>query len=261
MKFHETKFRTINHWYHLLDDLTDDLFNVYIWVESKKKPDGFIKKYHLQRYSKKQHINFITHFNKKDFCNDIEVKQKNVDQFMKDNGITNFIPHCHAHFKSFFLTKEEYIINLDADDMFYDFLSQEHLLKCIDFLLTHEVPIITRPFWFWRGAGWSFGFTVSKKNVLDYLHIFKFRGKKWFEKNMKERFPCYNLDHYFGAILIGEKKIPIENLFFGFKDHFWSTEKALRGEIDFLERKIDQKKFPSNEFVIENSATSDFILI
>ena len=250
LKFMEDKFDTIIKWYNLLDSISPNLFNIYVWIESKKDPKEIIKKYNLKKYKNKSHIYFITHFNKKEFCYNIDEKENIVTEFIRQFGPYFFMKaHCQAHLKTFFLTKEKYIINLDADDIFYDNLTQNHLLRVIDYLNKTKLMIITRPFHAHQNC-WSWGFTVSHRDVIKNLDLFMKRdfhklckksieilGKRWWTNDSKLKI---NLDHYFDLLLRVEKKIPEKNLFFGFKDFKWKdnnwNKNAIIIEQEFLRK-------------------------
>ena len=78
-------------------------------------------------------INYITHFNKVDYCKDIEALEKIIKNFITDVGIDKQQGHCQAHIKSFLFPKEEYIIHVDGDDMFYDKLTCDDLIRLYNY--------------------------------------------------------------------------------------------------------------------------------
>ncbi len=225
IKFYETKIKFIEKWVPLFKEIIDrNICAIYVWIESQL--DYKLINYQLPFPDK---IKYITHFNKTDYCNNIVILEKIIQHFMNDVGINQQFGHCQAHLKSFIFPKEEYIIHIDGDDMFYDNLTANDLNNLYNFAKSNNASILSRPYWITVNRGWSFGFVIQKKELLKNMFVFNsfmlgnnFKKDGFKEKN-KDMIKCLNLDNYFGMILFDYYKIPCNKLFFHFKSFpFWS---------------------------------------
>jgi hypothetical protein len=224
VKFYETKIRFIQKWIELFKEILDkQICTIYVWIESQL--DYKKINYNLPFIEK---INYITHFNKIDYCKNIIEIENKINYFMSNVGITFQNNHCHAHLKSFIFPKEEYIIHIDGDDMFYNKLCINDLQNLYNYVCLNNIEILFRPYWITVNRGWSFGFGIQKKQLINKMFIFNpteldssFKGNNYRNKNI-DAAKAMNLDNFFGLILINYYKLPYENLFFYFKSFpYW----------------------------------------
>jgi hypothetical protein len=227
LKFYETKISFIKIWEKIIDDIIDNnICPIYIWIESHKN----IKDLQLYREDK---INYITHYNKKDYNENILELEQQISIFIKNIGMVNQINHCQAHLKSFLLTKEETIIHLDGDDMFYKKLTVQDLINGVEYMDKNNLEIISRPYWITINRGWSFGFVIQKRSILDKLFIFnyneipnEYKIENLHYKNINPSLGIncgINLDIYFGLILACYHGKSFTELFFYYKSFpYWS---------------------------------------
>lgn len=223
LKFYETKIKYISNWKNIIEEIINKkICPIYIWIESVKSVQDLNLKY-------KDNINYITHINKSSYNKDILSLERKITAFMKDVGFKNQLEHCQAHLKSFLLPKEEYVIHLDGDDMFYSKLTVNDLLNGIKYVKENNLEIISRPYWITVNRGWSFGFVIQKRNlinkmfILDYENLSNEYKKDNFIKNNIDIAKVLNLDNYFGMILIKHYNYSYNKLFFYFNSFpYWA---------------------------------------
>jgi len=232
LKFYHHLISTIDRWHDLLINIDYDKTDVYIWIYDKDSSNIFANDNIINYKNKYNRCIFISNCNEINYLDDNDILYLN--QFKRANLITVMCSHAESHLKSFLIPKNvEYIFNLDADDMFYPTLKVEHLTKIVQYMDNDkEVNILTRPYWIWTNCGWSFGFTIARKSILDYLDLFNnFKNTTEWNRNgaLADSNRSDNLDNLFGQIL--EKyNISPSKLFFYIEDNKW--EKA--GEMDYL---------------------------
>lgn len=222
LKFYEKEIDKISEWEYLLEQIFDFNIKVYIWIESNKSLDEFNIPY-------KDKINYITHFNKTDYNNNIITYEDNIRYFCSNIGIiSGNINYAQAHLKSFLLPSEEFIVHLDGDDMFYDDLQLQDILNVIQYMKDNNKKILARPYWITYDRGWSFGFVIQRKSLLDIMFIFnpddlpsQYKNNE-FKKKICDFKKICNLDNYFGMILTYYHNIDLKDLFFYFKNFpYW----------------------------------------
>ena len=246
LKFYEHLYYRINNWLNLIDECIDSNINVYVWIETYKHLN-------FNYLYRPEHIKYITHVNKKEYNPNIEYLELGINKFMDDVGLTWQRNHCQAHIKSFLLTKEDYILHLDADDMHYTNTNLNDILKLHSHMITNQLEILARPYWILKNRGWSFGFVMQKRTILDKMFIFNsesltnaFKKEQFYEKN-RDFSKVLNLDNYFGMILMDYYGLPAEKLFFHFvKNSKWSDAYDSNGPCDF-----PMEPFYSNYNIIE----------
>ena len=224
IKFYLHKLKLIDKWEHILNSINYVNTDVYIWVYDKLKRNIFTYKeiyLLIRKYSK---CIFITNYNQNNYLTNSD--QNYLEMFKKSILVNNNHKEiAESHLKSFLIPKNiEYIFKLDGDDMFYPNLKIEHLESIIKYMDNNlEIKILTRPFWICHNRGWSFGFTIARNNILDYMNLFKF-DYKWIQNHkLSDECCAINLDNLFGQIFI-KNNIPIEKLFFLINDCKWENE-------------------------------------
>lgn len=242
IKFYETKIKFIERWIPLFKEIIEkNICTIYVWIESNLDYNKIDFKLPFT-----DKINYITHFNKVDYCKNIIILEHIINHFMNDVGINQQIGHCQAHIKSFLFPKEEYIIHMDGDDMFYEKLSCDDLIRLYTFTKSNNLPILSRPYWITINRGWSFGFVIQKKELLRNMFILNssmlsddFKKEKFKEKN-KDLTKCLNLDNYFGLILFDYYKAPVNALFFHFKSFpYWDN--CINDDQKFINKETTEK--------------------
>jgi hypothetical protein len=223
LKFYEKLIDRISKWTNIIDDCIDNNINVYVWIESQQELS------HFKNLYKPNNVKYITHNNKKQYNSNIIDLETKITEFQHNVGLKQQTQHCQAHLKSFLLTSEDYILHLDADDMYYTNTNLRDILKLKNYMIENNLEILARPYWILQNRGWSFGFVMQKRTILDKMFIFnyndlssEFKGIK-FKVINRDIYKVMNLDNYFGMILIDYYKIPIEKLFFHFqKNKKWN---------------------------------------
>ena len=246
LKFYETKIHLLKEkWldfiYKLIkhNDNENSKITIYIWVETKwsvKQVIDVLKCDYIKDNLDTIHI--ITHDNKKKYVPDINKYESYIQNWF-------FLP-CYGPFpndkvdlfttfiKSFVLPKEDYIVNIDADYMFFDDLNPVDLLRAVDYMKKENIEIMSRPFWcfspYTDPEQWSFGFTIQKKTFFEKIHLDKrdtypYKGKNW------ETIAC--IDNLVHNIIKYELKLTNKQKFFYFKNMpFWidctSTDDRIR---------------------------------
>lgn len=138
----------------------------------------------------------------------------------------NWKGHVDSHLKAFMIPKNvEYIFNLDADDIFYPNFKISYFYDCITTLKKYNLKIITRPYWMCMNRGWSFGFTLATKDILEYMDILNYINttNTFQEGPLKDCFGQRNLDNLFGEIF-SSMQIPPQKLFFKLNDYNWNHD-------------------------------------
>jgi len=225
IKFRVEKANIIqDYWDNILQQVNYDDTDVYIWIYDPYSSNllvlNDIIKDCMKKYDK---AIFVTNYNQNNYLTiDDQTYLKN---FHNNNAIHSVQrPICESHLKAFIIPKNcEYIFKLDGDDMFYPNFKIEYFYKIVDYMKEQKLKILTRPFWAWRGHGWSFGFTVAESNILNYLKPEQVKGMNW--QNL-DRDKVYNLDNLFGYILLCLYKINIKKLFFKLNDYGWGSSKG-----------------------------------
>jgi hypothetical protein len=135
---------------------------------------------------------------------------------------------------------------------------------------------MSRPYWVTLGRGWSFGFVIQKRNLLEKMFILNFEDlpktyrndelrsvRKSIEEVEAAHMGVGNLGVYFGAILIHHYKWGYRDLFFHLKRHlFWNNSRNVDQQFINLEvtkdfcGKYGVKAFP----IASNAATRRFAL-
>jgi len=226
LKFYYQLINNINKWHNLLTSVDYDKTDVYIWIYETNSSNIFTDDNIINYKNKYNKCIFISNCNEINYLDDNDILYLN--KFKNANLITDMRSHAESHLKSFLIPKNvEYIFNLDADDMFYPTLKVEHLTKIVQYMEDNkELNILTRPYWIWTNHGWSFGFTIARKSILDYLDLFNnFKNTKEWNRNgvFADAGKVDNLDNLFGQIL--EKyNLPPSKLFFYIEDNKWEKD-------------------------------------
>lgn len=244
-KFYGTKIDTIENWTYLLDKIIKRGIPIYIWIETHDDVAAFNLPFFDQ-------IKYVSHANKKIYNDSIEMLENQVDIFWENVGLIYQQPHCHAHLKSFFLTKEDYVVQIDGDDMFYDDLDLEGILDVILYMHQNNLDTMSRPYWILRGD-WSFGFVIQNRRLLDQMYVLDVQNLPDTYKNdslrrvvkSMEIVNYLNLDVYFGVLLMHYHKWGYRELFFHLNRHpFWNNSKnANQPFIDSKSTKIFCEKY------------------
>lgn len=218
LKFYYERINTISNRKHIIDEIDSDKVDIYIWIYDKYKRNIFEIDENLKCLKTEYNsCIFVTNFNQSEYLTEIE--NEYLYKFKKSDMIIEYHKEIgESHLKAFMIPKNvEYVFKLDADDMNYQDLKVIHLDSIIHFMDSNlDLQIITRPYWIKVNRGWSFGFTVARKNILDYMNIFENAPNlgEWISNNrLSDLTCCHNLDNLFGQILI-KLNIPFERLFF-----------------------------------------------
>jgi len=269
MKFYETKLCKINHWLSFIQDAIKRKIHVYIWVESNKDLNTLSILYVKQKFwnvweriirilinkfkSKKlsnfyklpfidsNYVHYITHHNKFDFNFEIWNLERDVYFFMKKNKILHQVNHCQAHFKSCFLLKERFVLHLDADDMYYRWLTVDHIYRLYDYFIKNKLFLLARPYWITINKWWSFWFVLQDNNFIYSLLKKEFRNFYFFCKNNKF---LPNLDIFIHYYLFEILKYKYKDVFFYFRDFpYWSNAINVEKFINFKTTKEFCRKY------------------
>jgi hypothetical protein len=202
--FFKLKFELINnlkYYDKLIKECVENKIPVYIWSDTNN--DLPI-------------IYDVIYYNNK---NKLECYENTLNFYFDHVGLIHMRGHALSHLKSFFLTKEEYIINIDGDDMFYPWMTLEHIKSLVKFMKSENYDILTKPHWIVFDRGWSFGFTAYNRKILPDIIDFKYNSD-FYKKNNLDKNKMFNLDNWFGAIL--NDKYKNTKLYFSFEDNeFW----------------------------------------
>ena len=207
---------------------------VYIWIYDPNSTNLLVCNETIKDCVKKYNkAIFVTNYNQNNYLSDED--QNYLGNFPSNKSLwEDHYAICESHLKAFLIPKNcEYIFKLDGDDMFYPNFNIEYFYKIIDYMKEHKLKILTRPYWMWRNGGWSFGFTVTESNILNYIKPEQIKGQNW---------PGYkNLDNLIGHILMRLYKIPINKLFFKLNDYAWSNTN-ISHDAQFYRNDIKNKK-------------------
>jgi hypothetical protein len=234
LKFYYHKIETIHNWDYILSNIDYDLVNVYIWIFYKVRYQGNITNIFLFENIK----NIMKKYPKCVFisnCNEIDFLTISEQNYLGEiyNVQTKFIDnhwkgHADSHLKAFMIPKNvEYIFKFDADDMFYPNFKISYFFDCIYTMKKNDLIIITRPYWQCVNRGWSFGFTVARKNILEYMDVLNYiKNDNDFSKGPLTDlcFNTKNLDTLFAEIF-QSKNVSLNNLFFKFSNYNWDNNK------------------------------------
>jgi hypothetical protein len=230
IKFRYSTIDTIHKWHHIISSIDYNNADVYIWMFEQEKKNIFLEEKIIALQDKYKNAIFISN------CNQDTYLSEDDSTFLKtfmNKSLISDNQKCigESHLKAFLIPKNvEYIFKLDGDDMFYPTLKESHLYACIDKMKSMDLNIMTRPFWAWCDHGWSFGFTVAKKNILDILkinelHIHYDEGmNKLRDTVFSDAGRVTNVDNLFGYILYTQN-MSVSNVFFYITDCKWENNK------------------------------------
>jgi hypothetical protein len=230
IKFRYSTIDTIQKWDHILSSIDYNKADVYIWMFEGEKKNIFLEYKIITLMNKYNKAIFVTNYNEGNYLT--EEDSTFLKTFMNKSLISDN-QKCigESHLKAFLIPKNvEYIFKLDGDDMFYPTLKESHLYACIDKMKEADLNILTRPFWAWCNHGWSFGFTIAKKNILDILKIndlnihYNEGMNKLRDTVFTDVSKVTNVDNLFGYILFTQNA-SVSNSFFYITDCKWENNK------------------------------------
>jgi len=229
IKFRYSTIDTIQKWDHILSSIDYNKADVYIWMFEGDKKNIFVEDKIISLMNKYNKAIFVSNYNENKYLT--EADSTFLNTFMKKSLISDD-QKCigESHLKAFLIPKNvEYIFKLDGDDMFYPTLKESHLYACIHKMKEANLNILTRPFWAAHNRGWSFGFTIAKKNILDILKIndlnihYHEGMNKLTNTVFADVIKVTNVDNLFGYILFTQNA-SVSNSFFYITDCKWDND-------------------------------------
>jgi hypothetical protein len=206
----------LSKWESMLIECHEKSIPVYVWSGTSSIPASQ-KKYDW--------IHYITNDNKTIYNSDIIKLEKKLDDFANTIGMIHMRDLAQHHMKSFFLTKEDFIVNIDGDDMFYPWMKLKHIEDLIDGMINNNYDILTKPHWILLNMGWSFGFTVYRRTMMnDIFFDYEINNnlRQFFIENNLDKNKVFNLDNWFGAIFYTNPKYKDRKKYFAFEDNpYW----------------------------------------
>jgi hypothetical protein len=209
LKFYYNKINAIEQWEHILDEIDYDNIDVYIWIFYELIYTGNITNIfdfeHIKQIiAKYPKIKFVSNCNETNYLTqDEQLYLRNIYDTQTKFITNDWKGHTDSHLKSFIIPKNvEYIFNIDADDIFYPNFKISYFYDCVNFIKENNLLIITRSYHQCMNRGWSFGFTLANKNILEYMDISNYiqNDAEFTCGPLTDSFHVRNLDNLFGEI-------------------------------------------------------------